>query len=276
MQKSEHSHLYSIGDISKQYHISIKTLRYYDEIGLLKPGERNDQNGYRYYTNKDIGTLLTIKYYQETGLSLAKIKDFLETTDLSDIIELFEDALVEKEQELNRIIINKDSLAAWKNLIEEGQALLKEKKIDFRIKKIPLLHTLSEGYIINNSREKKQISLKQKSEATGQLCYGAYYREFESFEKILTREQQYCFNHMEIHPLSFRNIDCSQLGNCIVLSGIHKGDTETICSTYKDMLKYAKSRELSLAGDSIERYIIDATTTANRQHHVTEIMLPLA
>ena len=102
MTKNENKDRFSVGEVSKQYNISIKTLRYYDEIGLLKPRERNDQNGYRYYTNEDIGTLLTIKYYQETGLSLETIKSFLETKELSAIVSLFENTIEDQSKEIQR------------------------------------------------------------------------------------------------------------------------------------------------------------------------------
>ena len=276
MTKNENKDRFSVGEVSKQYNISIKTLRYYDEIGLLKPRERNDQNGYRYYTNEDIGTLLTIKYYQETGLSLETIKSFLETKELSAIISLFENTIEDQSKEIQRLTIGRDSLIAWKNLVVEGEMLRKEKNIPFSIKKTDAINTLSEGYRINDAHTIKRISLKQKSSDTKQVCIGAVFRELESVEKLLTQEPQFCFNHMEIHPLSFRGIGHSKLGGNIVLSGIHKGSTDTILTTYKAMLKYAKEEELPLKGNAIERYIIDASTVADPQYLITEIMLPLA
>ena len=41
--------MFKIGDFSKLSQVSIKTLRYYDEIGLLRPGEIDRFTGYRYY-----------------------------------------------------------------------------------------------------------------------------------------------------------------------------------------------------------------------------------
>ena len=142
MTKNENKDRFSVGEVSKQYNISIKTLRYYDEIGLLKPRERNDQNGYRYYTNEDIGTLLTIKYYQETGLSLETIKSFLETKELSAIVSLFENTIEDQSKEIQRLTIGRDSLIAWKNLVVEGEMLRKEKNIPFSIKKTDAIKEL--------------------------------------------------------------------------------------------------------------------------------------
>lgn len=276
MTKNENKDRFSVGEVSKQYDISIKTLRYYDEIGLLKPRKRNDQNGYRYYTDEDIGTLLAIKYYQETGLSLGKIKLFLEAKDLPSIVSLFENTIEDQSKEIQRLTIGCDSLIAWKNLLIEGEMLRKEKHIPFSIKKMETINTLSEDYRIYDPQTKQRVSIKQKSNSTKQFCTGALFREFESIDKLLAKEPQFCFNHMEIHPLSFCGIGHSKLGGEIVLSGIHKGSTETISTTYKAMLKYAKEEELLLKGNSIERYVIDASTIADPQYHITEIMLPLA
>ena len=53
--------LFTIGEIAKLFEINIRTLRYYDEINLLKP-ERIDPNSkYRYYSTKQFERLNTIK-----------------------------------------------------------------------------------------------------------------------------------------------------------------------------------------------------------------------
>ena len=50
------------------------TLRYYDEISLLKPKKVNDKSGYRYYTDQQIMEFLEIKEFQEIGFSVQEIK----------------------------------------------------------------------------------------------------------------------------------------------------------------------------------------------------------
>ena len=51
----------SIGEFSKICQVSAKTLRYYDEIGLLRPEEINPENGYRYYRVEQLERMLFIK-----------------------------------------------------------------------------------------------------------------------------------------------------------------------------------------------------------------------
>ena len=44
----------TIGDFSRASHLSVKTLRHYDEVGLLEPSEVDPDNGYRYYSEDQI------------------------------------------------------------------------------------------------------------------------------------------------------------------------------------------------------------------------------
>ena len=65
---------FSIGEMSRLMNVPIKTLRYYDEIGLFKPGEVNPQNGYRYYSTEQFEQLDIIKYLKFLGVPLSEIR----------------------------------------------------------------------------------------------------------------------------------------------------------------------------------------------------------
>lgn len=67
---------FTIGKISKLSSISLKTLRYYDEIGLLKPKYVNQENNYRYYSIEQLTTIDLIELFKSTGISLNVIKKF--------------------------------------------------------------------------------------------------------------------------------------------------------------------------------------------------------
>ncbi|MCQ6562312.1 MerR family transcriptional regulator [Paenibacillus mendelii] len=68
--------MYSIGQLSEKTNISIRTLRYYDEIGLLKPA-KVAESGYRYYSNEELRVLQHITALKELGFTLASIKELL-------------------------------------------------------------------------------------------------------------------------------------------------------------------------------------------------------
>ncbi|BFH13218.1 hypothetical protein J6TS7_63070 [Paenibacillus dendritiformis] len=68
----------SIGEFSKICGVSAKTLRYYDEIGLIQPDEINPENGYRYYSISQLKKMLLINRLKSYSFSLEEIKDILE------------------------------------------------------------------------------------------------------------------------------------------------------------------------------------------------------
>ena len=70
----------SIGIIAKEAGISIRTLRYYDKIGILKPSKITDK-GYRLYDDSDIKRLQKILLLKEVGFSLSDIKSNIENSD---------------------------------------------------------------------------------------------------------------------------------------------------------------------------------------------------
>jgi DNA-binding transcriptional MerR regulator len=72
---------YSSNQVSKMSGVSARTLRYYDEIGLLKLG-RIASSGYRIYGQAEIDTLQQILFYKEMGFSLRDIRKLLSAPDL--------------------------------------------------------------------------------------------------------------------------------------------------------------------------------------------------
>ena len=86
-----------IGELAKQTGLSIRTLHYYDEIGLLCPSDRNDV-GHRLYSNEDIIRLQQILSLRQLGFALKEIRECLENPDfsLSQIINLHRDRMREQ------------------------------------------------------------------------------------------------------------------------------------------------------------------------------------
>ncbi|MEI1419918.1 MerR family transcriptional regulator [Bacillus cabrialesii] len=69
----------SIGEFSKICKVSTKTLRYYDEIGLIHPEDINPENGYRYYSIRQLKEMLLINRLKSYRFSLEEIKTILDT-----------------------------------------------------------------------------------------------------------------------------------------------------------------------------------------------------
>lgn len=69
---------FKIGEFSRLGRVTVRTLRHYDQIGLLKPGIIDRWTGYRYYTPEQLQSLLSIVRLKELGFSLAEIADLFE------------------------------------------------------------------------------------------------------------------------------------------------------------------------------------------------------
>jgi DNA-binding transcriptional MerR regulator len=67
---------YTIGHIAKLAHVSVRTLRHYDRIGLLHPSAHSEA-GYRLYSSQDLERLQRILCYRQLGFSLRQIKALL-------------------------------------------------------------------------------------------------------------------------------------------------------------------------------------------------------
>lgn len=67
---------FSVGEVAKLAHVSVRTLHHYDEVGLLKPSHRSE-SGYRRYSEMDLDKLQQILVYKELGFSLDAIRKLL-------------------------------------------------------------------------------------------------------------------------------------------------------------------------------------------------------
>ena len=93
--------MYSTGKLSEISGVSSRTLRYYDEIGLLKPSFINE-SGYRYYDDNEVALLQQILFYKERGLDLQTIKEIIYRKDF-DLYSALEEHLVSLEEEKKKI-----------------------------------------------------------------------------------------------------------------------------------------------------------------------------
>ncbi len=79
--------MYTVKQLSELAGVSIRTLHYYDEIGLLKPSSVGE-NGYRYYGADALMRLQQILLYREMEIGLLQIKDILDSADFDLVVAL--------------------------------------------------------------------------------------------------------------------------------------------------------------------------------------------
>lgn len=119
-----------IGDVAKLCNISIKTLRYYEEMGLIKPVEVDIYSGYRYYDEKNIEEIYKIQFLKEIGLALKDIRDFDDhslTVRMKEISK--EIRALKKQKKLINSLINLKGEKIMKPFINDEKAIGKWKYI---------------------------------------------------------------------------------------------------------------------------------------------------
>lgn len=114
----------SISQVAKLTGVSIRTLQYYDEIGLLKPSELTT-SGYRMYDDDALQTLQQILFFKELGFPLKVIKEILAKPDFDRI------AAFKKQKELFLLKRNRlDRLIQLLERLEKGESCMSFKEFD--------------------------------------------------------------------------------------------------------------------------------------------------
>mgnify|MGYP001075280988 FL=1 len=117
--------LIKIGEFSKINHISIPTLRLYDELGILKPIYVDKESNYRYYSINQNARLDMIQYMRELNMNLSEIKSILNSNDLT----LIESTLIKKKKQVkNQINELNLSLTAISRTIDSIERFRKSPK----------------------------------------------------------------------------------------------------------------------------------------------------
>lgn len=104
--------LYSIGETAKLNHVSVKSLRHYDEIGLLKPRHVDPDTGYRYYLYSQFSFIDKIKRYKNIGMSLMELKDLFQGQDLDRLASFLEEQKRKLDEE-EQLLREKRQDVAW-------------------------------------------------------------------------------------------------------------------------------------------------------------------
>ncbi|MFC6180201.1 MerR family transcriptional regulator [Lactiplantibacillus daowaiensis] len=98
--------IYQITALAKLAGVSVRTLRYYDQIGLLQPAYVGD-NGYRYYETPQVDQLQQIRLYRAMGVPLAQIKPLLAADDATIMPTLQHQyqQLLAQRQQVDRLLV---------------------------------------------------------------------------------------------------------------------------------------------------------------------------
>ena len=129
--------MFTIGTFSKLAKTNIRTLRFYDEIGLFKPS-RVEDNGYRYYSMEDFNKLVRILELRELGLSISEVKQVIDGKDLKialqDRLKVIENEIKHSKENLILIenIIRQIDKGEYMNKYQAKEIVLPEIKVYYR------------------------------------------------------------------------------------------------------------------------------------------------
>lgn len=149
----------TVKEVSERTGISVRTLHYYDEIGLLKPTEISEA-GYRLYDDKALEVLQQILFFRELDVPLKEIKAVMENPELdrNQLLSSQKKILELKKERLERIIHSIDDILKGEN------------KMDFEIFSKADIEQVYNAVISNMSEEAKESLIKE-------------YGSMEQFEK---------------------------------------------------------------------------------------------
>jgi len=114
--------LLKVKEVAQLVGISVRTLHYYDEIGLLRP-EATSQAGYRLYSERNLERLQQILFFKNIGFSLKQIKQIIDDPDFNQLeaLQLHRQILLEKRANIDTLIQTVDkTIQHTKGAIQMG------------------------------------------------------------------------------------------------------------------------------------------------------------
>ncbi|NGZ73931.1 MerR family transcriptional regulator [Saccharibacillus alkalitolerans] len=266
--------LFTIGEVSKLFGVKVPTLRYYDEIGLLKPEYVEEATKYRYYSTQQFERLNLIKYLRALNMPLERISDFFELREIGAMTELLrmqqEESAAQRErlERIERKIARRlqgieDALSVPLDTIEEvrlgrRQAVYMRKDyetgddIEHLVTELRVRYGLEENIFLG----KIGISL-----SAGDIRAGRYDRYAGIFMLLETEDPPFTAS------MSFAAGPWLR----IRFRGTHR----EAAAYYAQLNIHMQTHGYELIGSSVETTLIDYGLTNDPDKFVTEILLPV-
>jgi effector-binding domain-containing protein len=268
--------MFKIGEFSRLSQVPVKTLRYYDEIDLLKPAKVDDFTGYRYYSAEQLYRLNRILALKDLGLSLAQIGELLDG-----------DLPVEQMRGMLRI-----KRAEVKGRVEEEQARLA--RVEWRLKQIEQEGIMStQEVLIKNVPALKVASVRDVIPTYGDISqlYGELFkyvgrRRARPAGPALSIYYDEGYRETDIDveaavPVSkdlpdgdrvkVRELPAVEEMACIV----HRGSYDSMGEPYQRLLTWIEDNGYHICGPNREVYIKGPGLLTKPSKYVTELQIPV-
>ena len=265
-----------IGEFSKIMQVTVKTLRHYEQRGLLMPEEVDKWTGYRYYSIAQMQRLNTIRGLQRQGFTLEEVKELLEDGAQMPRIDQLTQKIEETEQQLQLLVERRRQLLRW--LDSHKQINTMEK---FSIQSLPEIIVASHREIIVDYS------------ALGTLCVNKIGPEMQRLG-CKCPPPGYCFtieHAKEYHPTDIDIEYCEQVEEMGIDSNIiqfkrlaavpkalcmkHVGPYERFYESYTEAFKYMEVQGYKIAGHPRTCYIDGAWNQEDPEQWLSIIQIPI-
>lgn len=269
--------MFRIGEFANLNKISIKTLRYYDELGLLKPMEVDWQTGYRYYSAKQLPRLNRILALKDLGFSLNQISNVIDNEESRDIVLSMLD---EKKKEINDTInsekIRLSRVETLINKIKEDDRFML--KYDVVLKQLESRRVAAVRGIIPDYSKQHDLwielngHLQKHNAKVIAPCRAIYYDQGHK-ESDVDIEVMSCIasDVPETDRVKVKDLPLVENAACVV----HKGSYENICMAYNALIKWIEENGYRISAPNRELYLEGEWSTQNIEEYITEIQIPV-
>ena len=267
--------LFRIGEVAKLYHISVGTLRHYEQAGLLAPEYTDPATGYRYYSVRQFETLTNIRYLRALDLPLEEIAAYIHNRNLDSIAEKLRNqkaAIARKMQELEVIERKIDN-----RLTQIGDARRSELEVLHRVT-LPACRVV---WLRNEAEFHSYLWLEQsirriEADQKIPLSYIGKVGVGVSQEHLNTG----CFDRYDLVFLLLDPEDeydgrVEQLPAGEALTIRFRGTHADAPAHYHKLLEAAQAQGLEVTGFSREIALIDNCISDDPDTYVTEISVPV-
>ncbi len=261
----------TIGEFSRLSRVSAKALRYYDQIGLLKPGYVSPETGYRYYEVGQLHDMLLISRLKQYQFSLPEIAHALANRDADVLSEMMR----AKKAELSRQISSRQRI-----LFQMEQDIQKIERCE---------DMMQTNYLIKTTQfqPKNIFSLRQKAGVRelgrifGELCGKLEKSHIKPSGPFLTVYHDEDFNHactdLEVGAVvpatTGDNVRRLDPGFCCFATHIGPYDDFTPC--YAALGEWIEREGYAVSGPPFELYVKGCEDNVRPDEYVTEIYFPI-
>ena len=265
-----------IGEFSRLMQVTVKTLRHYEQKGLLIPEEVDQWTGYRYYGIVQMQKLNSIRQLQRFGFSLEEIKDLFEDESHVPSIELLTEKIEETEKQLQQLLARRSQLLEWVDSRKKVKTMEK-----FSIQSLPEVIVASHREVIPDYA------------ALGKLCYSVIGPEMQRLG-CKCPPPGYCFTIEHQKEYTPTNIDieyCEQVEEMGSDSSIiqfkrfpevakalcmkHYGPYERFYESFTEAFAYLEEKGYKIAGHPRTCYIDGIWNQEDPEKWLSIIQIPI-